>query len=194
MSSDVHDSLETEEPQELQAASQHPVSNPSMSQHPKAPLPNTNSLTSDDIEFVSREVLASGAKMNEEETAEQRIERLGRERPQQFKTLWAEIGFVFSITMSQVLTVRSYFHDLHVICFYLFLLLCQPNAILEWSSGIFFSKRQHLTCAGILCLWFLGVIANPCRRLKHSRSFKDMACERLLTCGRVISTGLRPPC
>lgn len=41
----------------------------------------------------------------EEESLEARIERLGRERPQQFKTLWAEIVFVFSISMSQVLSV-----------------------------------------------------------------------------------------
>jgi len=42
----------------------------------------------------------------EEESLEARIERLGRERPPKFKSLWAEIGFVFSISMSQVLSVR----------------------------------------------------------------------------------------
>lgn len=40
-----------------------------------------------------------------EESMEARIERLGRERPQQFKSLWAEVVFVFSISMSQVLSV-----------------------------------------------------------------------------------------
>jgi MFS family permease len=39
-----------------------------------------------------------------EESLEARIERLGRERPPTFKTIWSEIAFVFSITMSQLLT------------------------------------------------------------------------------------------
>ncbi|KAK5132938.1 hypothetical protein LTR08_008386 [Meristemomyces frigidus] len=33
-----------------------------------------------------------------------RIERLGRQRPEKLRSLWKEIGFVFSITMSQLLT------------------------------------------------------------------------------------------
>ena len=40
-----------------------------------------------------------------EESLEQRLERLGRQRPEIFGSLWAEIGFVFSISMSQVLSV-----------------------------------------------------------------------------------------
>ena len=39
-----------------------------------------------------------------EESLEARIERLGKERPPTFKTIWSEIAFVFSITMSQLLT------------------------------------------------------------------------------------------
>ena len=39
-----------------------------------------------------------------EESLEARIERLGRERPPAFKTIWNEVAFVFSITMSQLLT------------------------------------------------------------------------------------------
>jgi MFS family permease len=38
------------------------------------------------------------------ESTEARIERLGRERPPVFRTFWAEIAFVFSIAMSQVIT------------------------------------------------------------------------------------------
>lgn len=34
-----------------------------------------------------------------------RIERLGRERPSKFKTLWAEIAFILSILASQVMAV-----------------------------------------------------------------------------------------
>lgn len=40
-----------------------------------------------------------------EESAESRLERLGRMRPQVFHSIWSEIGFVFSISMSQVLSV-----------------------------------------------------------------------------------------
>ncbi|KAI9713848.1 MAG: hypothetical protein M1820_000578 [Bogoriella megaspora] len=38
------------------------------------------------------------------ESEEARIERLGRERPAKFPTLWKEIGFCFSVVMSQALT------------------------------------------------------------------------------------------
>lgn len=42
-----------------------------------------------------------------EESAEARLERLGRQRPEAFDSVWSEIGFVFSISMSQVLSVSS---------------------------------------------------------------------------------------
>lgn len=40
-----------------------------------------------------------------EESERARIERLGRERPPQFKSIWAELGFVYSIVTSQLLAV-----------------------------------------------------------------------------------------
>lgn len=39
-----------------------------------------------------------------EETEEQMIERLGRERPPSFKNAWSEVGFIFAVAMSQILT------------------------------------------------------------------------------------------
>ncbi|KAL3425694.1 MFS multidrug transporter [Phlyctema vagabunda] len=39
-----------------------------------------------------------------EESIEARIERLGRARPEVFGSIWSEIGFVFSISMSQILS------------------------------------------------------------------------------------------
>lgn len=39
-----------------------------------------------------------------EETEEQMIIRLGRERPPSFKSGWSETGFVFAVAMSQILT------------------------------------------------------------------------------------------
>jgi hypothetical protein len=57
-------------------------------------------------------VVASENNMSEleapvEETLEARIDRLGRQRPEVFGSVWAEVGFVFSICMAQVLTVSS---------------------------------------------------------------------------------------
>jgi hypothetical protein len=46
-----------------------------------------------------------GASPAIEESLESRLERLGRQRPEVFGSAWAEIGFVFSISMSQVLSV-----------------------------------------------------------------------------------------
>lgn len=40
----------------------------------------------------------------EEESEEARLERLGRQRPPQFRSLWAEIGFCFAVVMSQLIT------------------------------------------------------------------------------------------
>jgi len=42
-----------------------------------------------------------------EESTEARLERLGRQRPDVFDSIWPEMGFVFSISMSQVLSVCS---------------------------------------------------------------------------------------
>ncbi|KUJ19993.1 major facilitator superfamily protein [Mollisia scopiformis] len=39
-----------------------------------------------------------------EESNHARIKRLGRQRPEVFGSLWAEVGFVFSVSMSQVLS------------------------------------------------------------------------------------------
>lgn len=41
-----------------------------------------------------------------EESEEGRLERLGRQRPEVFKSIYSEIVFVFSISMSQILSVR----------------------------------------------------------------------------------------
>lgn len=57
------------------------------------------------VEMVARQETGDDSKMNNEESDEARIERLGRQRPEKFKTLWSEIGFVFSVVMSQVMTV-----------------------------------------------------------------------------------------
>ncbi len=52
-----------------------------------------------------KENLSHGGAPPVEESLEARLERLGRQRPEVFSSVWAEIGFVFSISMSQVLSV-----------------------------------------------------------------------------------------
>jgi hypothetical protein len=47
-----------------------------------------------------------------EESLEARLERLGRQRPDVFPNIWAEVGFVFSISMSQVLSVSTAYSNL----------------------------------------------------------------------------------
>jgi hypothetical protein len=43
----------------------------------------------------------------EEESMAARIERLGRQRPEQFKTLAAEVGFCFSLLGSMAMAVTA---------------------------------------------------------------------------------------
>ena len=45
----------------------------------------------------------------EGEGMQARIERLGRERPAKFKTVWTEIGFCFSLLASMVMAVSNHF-------------------------------------------------------------------------------------
>lgn len=52
-----------------------------------------------------KEISPHGGAPAVEEPLEARLERLGRQRPEVFASVWAEIGFVFSISMSQVLSV-----------------------------------------------------------------------------------------
>lgn len=48
----------------------------------------------------------------ESETEQARIERLGRERPAKFKSMWAEIFFCYSILASQFMAVSGSFQHL----------------------------------------------------------------------------------
>ena len=45
----------------------------------------------------------------EREGMQARIERLGRERPAKFRTVWTEIGFCFSLLASMVMAVGNLF-------------------------------------------------------------------------------------
>lgn len=62
----------------------------------------------DSMDTAVHQRLGSNAGVDDEGSPDARIERLGRAMPPQFKSLGAEIGFVFSIAMSQVLTVSMH--------------------------------------------------------------------------------------
>lgn len=55
------------------------------------------------VDFTEIEKVATQPDV-EGESLDDKIRRLGRERPPAFKTRWAELGFVFSVIMSQIVT------------------------------------------------------------------------------------------
>jgi MFS family permease len=73
---------------------------------------------------------------NEEESLEARIERLGRERPAGFPTLWAELAFVFSVLMSQIMT-EYFISGFNVIIPTLISTLNIPQASSVWPASAF---------------------------------------------------------
>ena len=91
-----------------------------LSRHGSRPQPvaegdssNLPGLQSEAASDISRDapVTADSDKQQdsaESESIDARIERLGRDRPEKFKSIWAELGFCFSICMSQILAVSTY--------------------------------------------------------------------------------------
>ena len=61
-----------------------------------------------------------------EESEEQKIERLGRERPPGFRNAWSEIGFVFAVAMSQILTEYFVSVELEI-----------PDSVRVWPATAF---------------------------------------------------------
>ncbi len=71
-----------------------------------------------------------------EESMEVRIERLGRERPSTFKSIWAEVGFIFSVLMSQILT-EYFVSGFNIILPTLIEALDIPQASSVWPATAF---------------------------------------------------------
>jgi MFS family permease len=71
-----------------------------------------------------------------EESLEARIERLGRERPARFPTLWAELAFIFSILMSQIMT-EYFMSGFNIIIPTLMKALNIPQASSVWPASAF---------------------------------------------------------
>lgn len=85
-----------------------------------------------------------------------RIERLGRQRPAQFKTIWAEIGFCFSLLASMVMAVSS------IPCPN----LCRYSPLTNW--------------VGIFCQRFQRDSTDSGNRSRHPCPVTDMASECVL--------------
>jgi hypothetical protein len=73
---------------------------------PLSPLDRTMSPVVDGSSFAVSEVLTVEPNASSGESAKARVERLGRQRPEKFKSLGAEVGFIFALSMSQVLSVN----------------------------------------------------------------------------------------
>jgi MFS family permease len=73
---------------------------------------------------------------DEEESLEARVERLGRERPAGFPTLCAELAFVFSVLMSQIMT-EYFISGFNVIIPTLIDALNIPQASSVWPASAF---------------------------------------------------------
>ena len=71
-----------------------------------------------------------------EESEEQKIERLGRERPPGFKNAWSEIGFVFAVAMSQILT-EYFVSGFNILLPTLIVELEIPDSVRVWPATAF---------------------------------------------------------
>ena len=92
-----------------------------------------NAAASQPLPYADEKTTAEGPI---EESLEARIERLGRERPPVFTTLWSEIPFVFSVTMSQLLT-EYYVSGFPVLLPTLIRELDIPQASSVWPASAF---------------------------------------------------------
>jgi len=69
-----------------------------------APLQKETSFPTSPSQLRKEHTLGADSSRLDESNAA-RVERLGRQRPEAFASIWSEVGFVFSIAMSQVLSV-----------------------------------------------------------------------------------------
>lgn len=109
------------------------------------------------------------AEVEGEESTQALIERLGRQRPAKFKTIWTEIGFCFSLLASMVMAVSD------IAC---------PQVC----------RSAPLTApVGIFHQWFQRDPPDPGDRTRHPCPVANVARERLLPRHGSIPTSLWPP-
>ena len=151
------------------------------------------------------------AQPDEEESLESRIERLGRERPAVFPTLGAEIAFVFSVLMSQVMT-EYFVSGFNVIIPTLITALDIPQPESVWPASAFslviastllvFGRLGDMYggfvvyVAGLAWLTVWSVVAgfsvNPLM-LDFCRALQGLGCAAFLPAGvMLLGSAYRP--
>jgi Major Facilitator Superfamily len=95
---------------------------------------DTSAVPSEQTQGLEKDIPKEEAEY--EESAQVRIERLSRERPKVFRSLWAEVAFVFSICMSQVIT-ETFVSGFTVILPTLIEELDIPQASVVWPATAF---------------------------------------------------------
>ena len=103
-----------------------------------------------------------------EESMQARIERLGRQRPAEFKSIWTEIGFCFSLLASMVMAVSVPFP-----C------LCQTSPL--------------TSMVGVFHQWFQRHSTHPGNRPRHPCRVANVAGEYILSDHRGFLTSFWPP-
>ncbi|KAF2156014.1 MFS general substrate transporter [Myriangium duriaei CBS 260.36] len=91
-------------------------------------------MTSQNQQPTEKQDASSIPKTEQDESRE--LERLGRERPKVFKTMWSEIGFCFAVVMSQFIT-EYFVSGFTVIIPVLVKELNIPQAAVTWPASAF---------------------------------------------------------
>ncbi|CCU79800.1 putative MFS multidrug transporter [Blumeria hordei DH14] len=84
-----------------------------------------------------------------EETIASQLKRLGNQRPEVFRSKWAEIGFVFSISMSQILSRKEYF----ISGFSVFLPTLDKQLQISSESSVWPASAFSVTVASFLLIF-----------------------------------------
>ncbi|KAI9805275.1 MAG: hypothetical protein M1833_005728 [Piccolia ochrophora] len=100
------------------------------------PLRTTTHLSINSSNAANSQPADAATHSDVDEAEQTRIERLGRERPAVFKTAWAEVGFCFSIFMSQMMA-EYFISGFNVILPLLSLELDIPPASSIWPASAF---------------------------------------------------------
>lgn len=102
------------------------------------------------------------------------VEKLGRQRPEVFKSIWAELGFGFSVFCSMLMAVSSIF----------------IIVVLSYTTGC---SMQALTSLGILRQWISCYPSTISRRTQYPGCITNMALKCLLTHHRSHASTNGPP-
>ena len=117
---------------------------------PEIDQPQSSNNISADLENASGSIVEKTCPESDGEIND-RILRLGRERPPNFTTAWAEIGFVFSIVMSEII-VEFFISGFNMILPVLIRKLHIPQSSSVWPATAF----SHVIASTLLVFGRLG--------------------------------------